>query len=322
MQTLNAPRPLKPLLDRHFLRQHSEQMQALYRQGAEAVAARFDRHCPYCGVLLVPEIKSEPTTLWPGRDEHMYAVYRPCTCPEARAAAASAAASAAQAERARQRKAREEARRAFFHAAGLTGLLERATFETYRPVEGWPGAAQIAQRVRRFVDRALMAQLGSTPWLIMHGNLGTGKTHLAAAAIHSALQGGWKKVYYRSWTHYLQGLQASWDRVEGEMRASEIVDQLQEGRLVAIDGIDQDELGHKEWIRQLLFRALDLRYVAQQPTILVFGHAPDEPDPHAPGRLYLERYLPRGVLDRMAGAAFDVIAFDGPSYRSGVRWKG
>ncbi|MFN2155469.1 MAG: ATP-binding protein [Anaerolineae bacterium] len=318
MQTMNAPQRLNPLLDRQFLRQHSEQMQDLYRQGAEAVATKLDRHCPYCGALLVPEIKSHPTKQWPGREEHRYAVYRPCRCPEAQAAAAAAV----RAEEARQHKRREEARRAVLHAAGLTGHLERATFETYRPVEGWPGAARIAQRVRRFVDMALMGQLGSTPWLVMHGNPGTGKTHLAAAAIHDARQGGWKKVYYRSWTHCLQRLQASWNRVDGETRASEIVDRLQKGQLVAIDGIDQEELGHREWVRQLLFRALDLRYVAQQPTILVLAHAPDEPDPHAAGRLYLERYVPRAVLDRISGAAFDVIAFDGPSYRSGVRWKG
>jgi hypothetical protein len=51
------------------------------------------------------------------------------------------------------------------------------------------------------------------------------------------------------------------------------------------------------------------------------NYGPGDVDAAAPGRLALEAYLGRAVLDRVIGAAFDVIEFSGPSYRSGMKYK-
>ena len=88
----------------------------------------------------------------------------------------------------------------------------------------------------------------------------------------------------------------------------------------AIDDLDKKDPGRSGWAREELYTVLNHRYNAQLPTILTFNYAPVEADPNAPGRLRLERYLGRALVDRVIGAAFDVVAFDGPSYRSGVPW--
>lgn len=172
--------------------------------------------------------------------------------------------------------------------------------------------------------------LGPNNWLILYGQYGNGKSHLAAAVIREALAHGWttpstgsgRGCYFRVWTEYLKRLQASWkprpDDLEAEAEA-DIVAELQDGRLVVIDDLDKKD--PTVWTRGVLYGVLNYRYNAELPTILTFNFGPDDADPRAPGRLALEEYLGRASLDRLIGAACDVIEFGGPSFRSGVTWQ-
>ena len=83
---------------------------------------------------------------------------------------------------------------------------------------------------------------------------------------------------------------------------------------------DLDKRSATEWSREVLFSVVNERYNKGVPTVLTFNHGPGDRDPKAPGRLALATYLGEAVLDRIVGAAFDVIDFDGPSYRSGVKY--
>jgi len=278
------------------------------------VAEAQDRRCEHCSVLLVPEIRTFDAP-WLEGGELLHPIYGECQCEGAMQAQAAA-------ERRKRAAMAEEQQRTWQRAmerAGLIGWLAEARFENFQQREEWPALADMAQRVQRFVGLALVEQLGDRPWLILHGNYGTGKTHLAAAAVRSALEGGWRRVFFRPWTQYLKRLQASWDRRDGEERTSDIIEELQQGRLVAIDDLDKREPGRSGWAREELYTALNYRYNAQLPILLTFNYSPGEADPEAPGRMRLERYLGKAILDRIIGAAFDVIAFEGPSYRSGVR---
>lgn len=94
---------------------------------------------------------------------------------------------------------------------------------------------------------------------------------------------------------------------------------MQRGRLVVIDDIDKarDPSG---WARETLYTILNYRYDARLPTVLTFNYAPGEVDPDAPGCLMLERFMTRAVIDRVLGAKWEAMDFDGPSYRSTVVW--
>jgi DNA replication protein DnaC len=152
-----------------------------------------------------------------------------------------------------------------------------------------------------------------------------GKSHLAAAAIHEALNAGWTNCYFRVWPEYLRRLQVSWNRPKddngewiGESEA-DITEEFQKGRLIVIDDLDKRQ--PTDWSRSVLYTALNHRYNAQLPTILTFNFGPDHVDPKAPGRMALENYLGGAIFDRLLQSVFDVIEFNGPSYRSGVTLK-
>jgi DNA replication protein DnaC len=296
-------------------RQKREQLQQLYQTASpEEVAEILDHRCPHCGVLIVPEIQTFEAP-WTKEGTLTRPIFPPCDC----AGACEAAVERLRDEDTRRKATAAAAFRLRLHHAGLQGWLAEATLDNYRKRAEWPEATGLCVQVRRFVDAVLQDQVGDRCWLILYGRYGTGKTHLAAAAIHEALRRGLGSCYFRSWTEYLKRLQASWDREPGEQRSSDIVQELRQGKLVALDDLDKrrDPSG---WAREELYTALNYRYNARLPTILTFNEAPSTPDPDAPGRLMLERFMSRAIIDRVIGAKWSVLNFDGPSYRSGVTW--
>lgn len=267
-------------------------------------------HCLYCG-----ELKQWNVIRWPLQRGRLFAYPLPCDCDGAEKA---------QQERAQALVDRQEAeaavmRQVAIQRAGLLGRLADCTLDSFEKRADWSQAIDCVIKVRKYWQAVYSEQLGHKPWLVLYGALGTGKTHLAAGVIREAVSAGWMSVYFRSWTDYLGRLQASWDRQSGEQRTSDIIDELKKGRLVAIDDIDKRE-SRSGWAQGELYAALNYRYNAKLPTILTFNCKPTQPDPQAPGRVFLERYMGRALIDRVIESAFSIINFDGPSYRSGVKW--
>jgi DNA replication protein DnaC len=299
---------------RRLYQNSRKQLQKRYSMGAQELARQEGRHCPHCETLLIPEIR-EFAAPWLPEGKLLCPIYSPCECDGAQQAELAKAETAEEDARIAAQVRRDSARR----QAGLVGWLAGATFATFKKRDNWKAAATRAVLVRNFVDAVLVDNLGDRPWLILYGNYGTGKTHLAAAAIHEAIDYGWRDVYFRSWTEYLRRLQASWNRTEGEDRTSDIVAELQRGKLIAIDDLDKKE-PRSGWAGEELYTVLNYRYNACLPTILTFNCAPGAPDPDNAGHLMLERYMSRAILDRIIGARYNAIDFDGSSYRSGVTW--
>ena len=207
--------------------------------------------------------------------------------------------------------------------AGLTGRLADATFESFTERGDWPGAVECKQRAMAYTQAMLAGELGQSTWLVLYGNYGAGKSHLAAAIVRHALAAGWQSCYFRAWTTYLGRFKAAWDRqrkgdYNGECE-DDIIRELQHGDLVVID--DLDKRAPTDWALSTLYTVLNDRWQHNLPTVLTFNYGPGDADPKAPGRLGLERFLGRAVIDRLIDAAFDTIGFEGPSHRSGLEWN-
>jgi len=205
-------------------------------------------------------------------------------------------------------------RKRMFEASGLVGRLEFATFQNFVPRADWPEAMQIKQRVTAYCEAVLREDF-SRPWLIFYGNYGTGKSHLAASVIHQAIEAGWSETYFRVWPEYLRRLEATFSpgleyRLDAETRA-DITRELGEGRLIVID--DLDKRRPTQFTRDELYEPLNRRYVKSLPTILTFNLDPTFEDQKA--KLAIEEYIGPAVLDRIFEVAFDLIDFDGPSFR-------
>jgi len=293
-----------------MLKQSNERWQKLLATGSSAVSVEAGQRCPHCRELKEWQIVPHPVQA--GR---LFAYPLPCGCDGAEKAKRAEQTKQAEIDK----RLREKARRDAVARAGLVGRLADCSFDSFKRRQDWRGAAGVSVQVRTYWDAIYQDQFGCKPWLILYGALGTGKTHLAAAVAREAVFAGWGQVYFRSWTEYLKRLQASWDKTPGGERSGDIVEELQKGKLVVIDDIDKKE-PRGGWSRDELYPVLNYRYNAKLPTILTFNCAPTDPDPDAPGRMLLARYMSTAIIDRICESAFSIICFDGPSYRSGAKW--
>lgn len=287
---------------------------------AEALAAEAERACPHCGQAMMPVIQEYPHPIRAG------VISRFITWPERHGCSAETEALKIQARQLsrwnEQQRAHDWARR--LKAAGLVGWLKEATFDSFVERDNWPDALTTKGRVATYAYNLLRGDLGDRePWLILHGSYGTGKTHLAAAVVHQAIEVGWYGCYFRVWTDYLRRLQATWDRNkyadDDSETEADIIAELQQGKLVVIDDIDKRPPG--KWSREVLFTVINYRYNEGLPTILTFNYGPEDVADGAKGQLALVHYLGEATLDRLIERAYDVVEFAAPSYRSGVNWQ-
>lgn len=285
------------------------------RVSAEEAAALLDRRCPYCDALLIPRIE---TYDFRGAPREMFVWAEQHGCPQELTGLQSLAIQTI----VDQLEAEKEAQAHMLNRAGLVGWLGSVNFDNFAARGDWPEAVQCRDKAREYSEMLLSGTiLPSQNWLILHGNYGTGKSRLAASIIRAALESGWTKCYFRVWPQYLERLKASWHREkwegdEPQETEADIIRELQEGNLVVIDDLDKKPA--TDWTKSSLYTVLNHRYNAELPTILTFNYGPHDADGKAPGRAALEAYLGRAVLDRILGATYDIIDFNGPSYRSGV----
>jgi DNA replication protein DnaC len=278
----------------------------LGRLTPEAAAERIQRHCPYCGALLIPyEYWADlyGRGLWRFRDRHG------CQ-PETDALAAE--------QRDTQRR-RVAAYLARLERAGLGGNLAAATFDTFTPRPDCPASVSWCTLCQTYAQGILSGKIDSHHnWLILYGDYGLGKTHLAAAILRAAIDAG-RWGYFRVWPKYLERLQASWQHREAEdEHEADILAELNEGWLVVID--DLDKRHPTEFVREALFGFLNARYNAGLPTVITLNQRVLEADPQAPERFALEKFISRATLDRIIERAWKLVEFQGPSHRSGVTW--
>jgi DNA replication protein DnaC len=270
----------------------------------EQLLSERGRACPHCHLMLTPELiefnvlgEMRQKWIWPSKHgcalEMLY---------EAQHEHQSQITLQAQAEMSR-RKALD--------LAGLTDLIETYTFERYEDRRDWPGSVDVRARVKSYAYAVSQGTLNGKPWLVLHGEYGTGKSHLAAAVVRFFVEEGDRKCFFRVWTRYINRIQATMDKTRhtddefGHETQADILAELTRGHVVTIDDIDKQPA--TEWTRSKLFDVINTRYNKMAPTVLTFNTAI--------GDRKIEDYIGRAVLDRIMQHAYDIIEFDGPSYR-------
>jgi DNA replication protein DnaC len=294
-----------PTLHERMTRWHTE-AQLLRDPHADprAVAEEQGWYCPYCGQLTPPATFLADPWGRPGRGMWIAPTHH--GCPQERALIEQ------QTHLEQERREAERARRRaeLLAHAGLVERWSEATFGTYQPRREWPQAAVLRAGVQRYVASILAGETTHC-WLVLTGNYGTGKSHLAAAGVRAVLEAG-RRAYFRVWPQYLKRLQLSWGE-DAEEREADILEEMADGWLVALDDLDKrrDPSG---WGREMLFSFLNERYNKRLPTIITLNTALTAPDPTAPGHMALEAITGGAVLDRIFEMA-TVLDFSGPSYR-------
>ena len=134
--------------------------------------------------------------------------------------------------------------------------------------------AQARRRTREFVDCYPGVERG----LLFMGSVGTGKTHLAVAALKELIATKGTHGLYVNAVQLVQELQMSFDG--GGASREEILGPVTETEILVFDEIGAGRL--TDWVRDLLYYVINARYMTRRVTIFTTNYldAPRLPAEH------------------------------------------
>lgn len=143
--------------------------------------------------------------------------------------------------------------------------------------------------------------LATGRWLALCGSCGTGKTHLACAAIHSVIANGFCGAHL-TLMELVTAVRDTWRR-DSVRSTEQVLQAWLEPDLLVIDEIGAGRSDRAQI--QLLLDLLERRYSALRPTMLLANLTPRQ----------LEECLGEAVIDRVHENGGAVLACSWPSWR-------
>lgn len=165
-----------------------------------------------------------------------------------------------------------EARRlSNLRAVSQLDSLQNQTFDTFRP-EGI-GLTEAKQRnLKLAYDRCKQFAEQPEGWILLHGNYGCGKTHLAAATANHQLAQG-RPVIFITAPDLLDFLRATF-APGSAVGFDERFQQIKTTSLLILDDFGAES--STPWAQEKLFQILNHRYNSQLPTIITTNHELEE----------------------------------------------
>lgn len=187
---------------------------------------------------------------------------------------------------------RERARLRRYAQVGIPERFRQASIEKCRP--------QARQYVRELLG-------GSKRGLVIRGNVGVGKTYMAAAILNATFEK--RRCRFTTFGAVMREIRSAYD---GRGFEDDVM-----ARFLGADVLVVDDFGKERpsaWALQIIFECLDARYAAQRPTIYTTQHD---------GRELARRLSAEGdiaiaeaVLSRLGDkSAFGSIHLDGEDRR-------
>lgn len=189
-------------------------------------------------------------------------------------------------------KIAEKEHRAYEELDRLSNLdaFRDKTFETFNP--DVPGVKLAFERAIRFARRP-------QGWLVLFGNYGVGKTHLAAAIANEALRRH-TRVLFAVIPDLLDHLRSTFGP-SSETAYDERFEQIRDAPLLILDDLGTESA--TPWAREKLFQIVNHRYNYALPTVITSNRKPEDIDPR--------------IFSRMADRPLsqDMIIIDAGDYR-------
>jgi DNA replication protein DnaC len=154
-------------------------------------------------------------------------------------------------------------------------LHREQTFEAFdRQRYDLPGEERMGlQDVLRTCEQFAQERRG---WLVLSGDHGTGKTHLAAAIANQVAAGTSGEVMFVMVPDLLDHLRASFNP-QTNIPYDRRFDEIKKSPLLVLDDLGTESA--TPWAREKLFQLLNYRYSALLPTVITTSSTPDEIDP-------------------------------------------
>jgi DNA replication protein DnaC len=138
-----------------------------------------------------------------------------------------------------------------------------------------------------------------SPWLLLHGKYGTGKTHLLAAAFYALLDGGRSPIYTVApllLDHIRDGINASKASGASVDGYSERFGAVRDAPILILDDLGAES--RTAWADETLFKLIDYRYRLRLPLAIASNLALDELEPRVASRIQ-DRRIAR--VERLTG---------------------
>lgn len=204
----------------------------------------------------------------------------------------------------RQRQQTENKRRHIERLYSRSGIPPRYTKRT---VENFRAESPEQEKAKESVRRYLLARdemFKRGAGVIMAGNPGTGKTHLACAIGNAVMQSG-KTVLFITVPAMLRKIRSSY-RSDAKTTEQGEIDSLRDIDLLIIDEIGVQRGTESE--EHLIFEVINERYSCFKPTVLISNLNTDG----------IKKYLGERTIDRMREGGGKFIPFTWGSYRKNV----
>ena len=136
-------------------------------------------------------------------------------------------------------------------------------------------------------------------WVVLAGESGCGKTHLAAAIANQVVSGTYGEVMFVVVPDLLDYLRAAFNP-QSTMPYDRRFDEIKNAPLLVLDDLGTESA--TPWAKEKLFQLLNYRYNAQSPTVITTRYSPED----------LEPWLRTRVLDT---SRCQFLAITTPGYR-------
>jgi DNA replication protein DnaC len=162
----------------------------------------------------------------------------------------------------RAREVELEARRRLYRLSNLESF-KHLTFETFKP-RGQHGLSQNqAMSLESAYSAAMYYSQHLDGWLLLSGEYGSGKTHLAAAVANAVVDLGFPTLFLTV-PDLLDWLRFSYD--SSETSFEERFDEIRNIRLLVLDDLGTQNA--TPWAQEKLFQIINHRYVNRLPTVV------------------------------------------------------
>ncbi|HEX9013440.1 MAG TPA: ATP-binding protein, partial [Anaerolineaceae bacterium] len=158
--------------------------------------------------------------------------------------------------------------------------LQRLTFETFKPRGRMNLGEQQAASLERAYNQAQQFAGSLNGWLLLMGDYGSGKTHLAAAIANRAVETGVSTLFITvpdllDWLRFSYG--------DTETSYEDRFDEIRNSSLLVLD--DFGTQNATSWAQEKLFQILNYRYINHLATVITTNQSLDEIEPRLRSRL-------------------------------------
>lgn len=153
-----------------------------------------------------------------------------------------------------------------FSISNLGERFNQCTFEAFK---ARMGASEVSERVLVYADHFEARNASS---VVIWGNPGNGKSHLAAAAAKRIKERG-NIVVFQSVPELLGRIKSTFDASNKETER-QVMYALTECDLLVLDDIGAENV--TGWVLDVLFRIIDGRYRSMKPIFYTTNHRPQE----------------------------------------------